>query len=107
MRILIDILNWLVRPQQLLSGIILVAFTGSSIGVIYAAHKTREMYRQLQSLQQIQDDLDSEYEKLLLEQGAWARYVRVDQLAREELGMIPPPPESLVVIRDAGRGSAP
>ncbi len=93
-----EIVSWVLKPGQLLFVVVFAAFVGSSAGVIYSAHKTRQMYRELQSLQRIQDDLDSEYEKLLLEQSAWARYVRVDQLAREELGMIAPPPESLVVI---------
>ena len=39
----------------------------------------------LQTEQHASDTLDSEYEKLLLEQSVWAGYNRVDQLARETL----------------------
>ncbi len=91
---------WLTRVDQLsvLMGVLFLL--ASSIGVIYSSHMTRQMYRNLQVLQQVQDDLDSEYEKLLLEQSAWADYTRVDQLAREELNMSPPVRKNLYVVRE-------
>ena len=94
-----EVINWLGRAQQISILLLVVLFLVSSLGVIYSSHMTRQMYRSLQTLQSNQDDLDSEYEKLILEQSAWADYTRVDQLAREELKMIAPLPKDLVVVR--------
>ncbi len=94
-----NLLVWLSRIQHLTIILIIFVFLGSSIGVIYSAHLTRQMYAELQTLQSDQDDLDSEYEKLLLEQSAWADYTRVDQLAREELAMTIPSRQNLIVVK--------
>lgn len=98
--LLIEIKTWLSRKQYLFVVLLFLLFLASSIGVIYSAHMTRQMYSSLQSLQREQDDLDNRYEKLLLEQGAWADYTRVDQLAREELEMIAPRGDELVIVKD-------
>ena len=86
--------TWLSCKQYLFIVMLFLLFLASSIGVIYSAHMTRQMYSSLQSLQQEQDDLDNRYEKLLLEQSAWADYTRVDQLAREEWEQIFPVSET-------------
>ena len=56
----------------------------------------------MQELEKEQDLLDSDYERLLLEQGAWAGYARVDEVSRTELGMKAPTAKDLVLI---GRNS--
>ena len=95
-----EVFEWLMRFEQLSVLMILLVLLVSSVGVFYSSHMTRQMYRSLQVLQQDRDDLDSEYEKLLLEQSAWADYTRVDQLAREDLHMSPPTRSNLYVVRD-------
>ena len=62
-------------------------------------HLTRQQYSELQELQAVQDYLDSEYERLLLEQSAWAYYARIDQVSRDELHMVLPSVAALVVVR--------
>ncbi|MFT5102293.1 MAG: cell division protein FtsL, partial [Planctomycetaceae bacterium] len=52
----------------------------------------------LQALVSEADNLDSEYEKLLLEQSAWAGYARIDEISRGDLGMQIPEGEHVVVI---------
>lgn len=94
-----EIQTWLAKKQHLVIAMTLLLFLASSIGVIYSAHMTRQMYATLQTLQRQQDDLDNEYEKLLLEQSAWANYTRVDQLAREELNMAAPRARDVVVVK--------
>ena len=95
--IVFQTLSWIARSQLLVATAILL-FVASAIGVVYSAHMTRFLYADLQSLQKDADDVDSEYERLLLEQSAWADYTRIDQLAREELDMRPPAQENLVVV---------
>jgi cell division protein FtsL len=58
------------------------------------------MYREIQVLQKENDDLQSEYEKLLLEQSAWANNSRVDEIARNKLQMVPPDVHEIVMVRN-------
>lgn len=91
--------HWLSAWNQLSVVLLAAVVVSSALAVIYSAHMTRQMYAQLQSLQKEQDDLDSQYEKLLLEQSAWADFARVDRVAREELNMKEPGPNDLVIVR--------
>ena len=75
----------------------------SSVGVILVSHETRALYSRIQVEEHVSDNLDSEYERLLLEQSAWAGYNRVDQLAREELQMQSPRKANLVLMRRSPR----
>lgn len=89
---------WLVEWRQLSVCLMLAALVLSSVGVVHSAHETRQMYAELQVLEGKQDFLDSEYEKLLLEQGAWADYTRVDQVSKKDLGMLTPPANDIIVV---------
>ena len=71
----------------------------SAVGVVLTVHQTRLGYAELQSLAADRDALEGEYERLLLEQGAFADFARVDQVAREELGMYIPPAGEVVIVR--------
>ncbi len=75
----------------------------SSVGVILASYETRALYSRVQVEEHVSDNLDSEYERLLLEQSAWAGYHRVDQLAREELQMRSPGQANFVLMRRSAR----
>ena len=75
----------------------------SRVGVILASYETRALYSRLQVEEHVSDNLDSEYERLLLEQSAWAGYHRVDQLAREELQMRSPGQANFVLMRRSAR----
>jgi len=99
MSLLSETIEWMARRDQIPVGILLATVVVSAIAVVYSAHVTRELYSELQSMQKRQDNLDNEYEKLLLEQGAWADYARVDQLAREDLDMKQSEASDLVIVR--------
>lgn len=92
------VLAWLVRWQQMSAVVLLVLCIGSALGVINAVHLTRQQYSELQELQASQDHLDNEYERLLLEQSAWAGYARIDRVARDDLKMRAPQSGELVVV---------
>ena len=91
-------LSWLLAWKQLLISALTGLLVVSSLAVALSAHETRQLYSQLQVLGQERDNLDSEYEKLLLEQSAWAAYSRIDQVSREQLHMLAPTSESIVVV---------
>jgi len=89
---------WLLALPQLLHGALVAAVVVSCFGVSFAAFETRQNYSRLQVLVNESDTLDSEYEKLLLEQSAWAGYARIDELSRDDLKMLIPEGEQIVVI---------
>ena len=89
---------WLIEPRQLISGLLSSLVIVSALAVAYSAHQTRNMYRELQQIEKGHDDLEHEYEKLLLEQSAHTDYGRLDQLAHDDLAMIAPAPDNTVVL---------
>lgn len=78
---------------------LVAAILSSAIGVINAKHQNRQSFGNLQSLQKQRDEMEIEWGRLQLEQGAWATHGRVEQLARKQLDMIIPPTKSIVVIQ--------
>ena len=67
--------------------------------VSFSSHQTRELYRNLHIIQKKRDDLDFEYQKLILERGAFADYSRITDLAKKQLNMRAPLTDELVVLR--------
>lgn len=82
-------------------GIILLFLSvlGSAIGVVYAKHWDRHLHIDLQRLQHARDELHIEWSRLLLEQGTLASDVRVEHVAREQLSMMIPGSEEIVVVK--------
>lgn len=79
--------------------LVLVALVvGSAIGVIYSKHKSRRLFIQLQDLQEQRDQLNTEWGRLQLEQGAWATHGRIERIARERLEMRMPSQSDVVIL---------
>ena len=97
--VLRQLINWILDPKVIFAVALTIIAVFSALGVSYSSHQTRNMYRDLQQLEKDQDDLEHEYEKLLLEQSAFADYTRLNELARDELEMVPPTADELVVLR--------
>ena len=86
--------------QSLLSVVFLgLLVLSSAIGVVYTKHLYRNFHTELQSLRDQRDKCHIEWTQLLLEQSALASDMRVEQIARNELGMIFPAPDKIVIIR--------
>jgi len=86
-------------PQLLwLSAVTLSLIMVSSFAVILSTHNCREYYARLQVLEASQWYLQEDYGRLLLEQSTWASHYRVEQVARRELGMLPPLASSQTVV---------
>lgn len=71
----------------------------SAMMVIYAKHENRKYFVELQALQKQRDEMEIDWGRLQLEQGAWATHGRIEQLARKQLDMIIPPTQSVVVVQ--------
>ena len=94
-----QLVRWFVSPRPMVGLLLFGLLVVSSLGVAYSSHQTRNMYRDLQQLEKNHDDLEHEYEKLLLEQSAWADYTRLNELAQDKLQMIAPKTSEMVVLR--------
>lgn len=73
--------------RALLLGSLLLATLVSAVGVVQAKHESRARLNDLQQLRVEQDRLDTEWSQLQLEESAWANHGRIEQIARERLGM--------------------
>ncbi|MFV0275707.1 MAG: cell division protein FtsL [Parahaliea sp.] len=76
----------------------LAALLVSAFAVIYSSHGCRQLYQELQRLDDDHWFLQEEYSRLLLEESAWASYSRVEKVATGELGMHPPTLQQLKVV---------
>ena len=80
-------------------GLVLLATLVSALGVVYAKHENRKLFIELQALQAERDAMNVEWGQLQLEQSTQATHARVDAEARGRLGMQPPDPKAIVIIR--------
>jgi cell division protein FtsL len=83
-------------PRALLLGVLLLATLMSAVGVVQAKHESRALMNELQQLRVEQDRLDTEWSQLQLEESAWANHGRLEQVARDRLGMREPENYSVI-----------
>ncbi|TAL99543.1 MAG: cell division protein FtsL [Rhodanobacter sp.] len=83
----------------LASFVLLLAALASALGVVWTRHESRVLFVRLTSLQNQRDDLNIEYGKLELEQATYAEPRRIDDEARQKLGMINPRPQDIRLLR--------
>jgi cell division protein FtsL len=79
--------------------LLLLGVVASAIGVVYARHRHRQAFIALSALESARDELNIEFGRLQLEQATWAETNRIDQIARNQLGMKFPEGADVVVIR--------
>jgi cell division protein FtsL len=79
--------------------LLLAAVTASAIGVVYARQENRVLFGELTRLTHEQDDLNTEFGRLELEQATWAEPNRIEQIARGQLGMVNPGAADTVVVK--------
>lgn len=70
----------------------------SAAGAIYAKHRARELFVQLEKLNQKRDNLEIEWGQLQLEQSAWSTHSFVENVATTRLKMAAPPPKEIEVL---------
>ncbi|WP_243042597.1 cell division protein FtsL [Dyella sedimenti] len=79
--------------------ILVAAVLSSAIAVVWTRHESRVLFVELTRLQNVRDELNIEYGKLELEQATWAEPRRVDDEARQKLGMVNPKPQDIQLVR--------
>jgi len=80
-------------------GLMIVVMLGTAVAVVFARHESRKLFVELQQLEKERDELNVEWGRLQLEQGAWSSHGRVEQIAREKLSMrIPSPADTVIYV---------
>ena len=79
--------------------LLVLAAMASAVGVVYARHRHRQAFIELSSLEKARDELNIEFGRLQLEQATWAETGRIEQVAREQLGMKFPEGADVVVVK--------
>ena len=85
--------------RYLLLAVLVVAIVVSALVVVRDRHEHRQAFVELSRLDRARDELNIEFGRLQLEQATWAESNRVDQVARNRLGMSFPRTEDTVVLR--------
>ena len=79
--------------------VLLAAVIVSAIGVVYARQQNRILFGELTHLTMQQDELNTEFGRLELEQATWAEPNRIEQVARGQLGTVTPGPGETVIVK--------
>jgi cell division protein FtsL len=85
---------------RVLLAVLVIANVLSAIGVVFARHEHRQLFIGLSRLEKARDEMNIEFGRLQLEQATWAESNRIDQVARERLGMKFPEAGDIVVVRE-------
>ncbi|WP_455221717.1 cell division protein FtsL [Kaarinaea lacus] len=81
-----------------LSLILMLVVMLSAFQVIYTKHLNRQAFTELQKLKQQQDQMETEWGQLQLEQATWAAHGRVEKIASNKLEMMIPPAGTVSII---------
>jgi len=84
---------------RVLLALLIAANLASAVAVVYARHQHRQLFVELSRLEKARDALNIEFGRLQLEQATWAESNRIDQIARNKLGMKFPETGEIVVVR--------
>lgn len=78
---------------------LLFGVIGTAIWVVYARQQNRVLFGELTRLTHEQDNLNTDFGRLELEQATWAEPNRIEQVARGQLNMTSPDANNTVVIK--------
>lgn len=77
--------------------LLVVALLASALAVVYVKDLNRQLFADLQNLQQTHENLHVAYGQLLLEQNTLAAPARVQAIAQQQLDMIIPATKDIMV----------
>lgn len=78
--------------------ILLAAVLISAIAAVSSNHRARKFVIEYEREQEHMRALEVEWGQLQLEQSTWATHARVEEIARQRLGMHPPKPGQIITI---------
>ncbi len=80
--------------------VLLLAVLVSALAVVSSNHRARKLVTALEREQERMRALEVEWGQLQLEQSTWAAHARVEQIARDRLGMHPPRPQQIFSVSE-------
>ena len=78
--------------------ILLAAVLISALAVVSTNHRARKLITEFEREQERMRALDVEWGQLQLEQSTWANHARIEQIARDKLGMRAPRPAQIITL---------
>ncbi|MDH5301914.1 MAG: cell division protein FtsL [Gammaproteobacteria bacterium] len=87
------------NKQYMVLTLLVVAVMLSALAVVYVKHQNRVVYADLQHLQKLRDEMNVAWGQLQLEQSTFATHSRVEQIAREKMGMTLPGAKEIVIVK--------
>ncbi|MBK1727426.1 cell division protein FtsL [Halorhodospira neutriphila] len=85
--------------QHAIQAALVAAVFATAVAVVAVQHQHRKAFITLQEEIERGDRLREEWSMLQLEQEAWAGHSRLERLAREELGMVLPERDAIVILK--------
>ncbi len=85
--------------KALLIPFLLFAVVISAMSTTYAKHQSRTLFKQLQNLEQVRDEMNVEWGQLQLEQSTYTMHGKVENAARDRLRMKLPDQQKIVILR--------
>ena len=82
--------------------ILFFALIFSALGLVNSQHKARNLYIELEQLNQSSKQADQEYGQLQLEQSTWAMHSRIEEIASQQLQMQVPDAKRVQVVTAKG-----
>jgi len=79
--------------------VLLVVFTASGLAVIYAKHKSRLVFIEIQKTEQNLEQLEVRWERLILEENMLSEHNRVEKKARKNMDLIDLDRKAIVYIQ--------
>lgn len=79
---------------------LMVAVLFSAFTIVYFKDLNRRYFIQYQNLQQVRQQYENEWSKLLLEQSTWSTQARIQRIAQQQLNMVYPKQQNIVIIRE-------
>jgi cell division protein FtsL len=79
--------------------VLFIAVVASAVMLVWSKHQSRQLFQQLEALSTQHDEQQIEWGRLQLEQATWSENSRIEQIARERLGLDFPQQTKVVVIK--------
>lgn len=83
--------------------IVAVAVVISGVMLVTAKHKSRQSFAELEALKREEARLQDDWGRLQLEQSTWATHPRIEALAAQQLELVVPDEEQVVIVAAPGQ----
>jgi cell division protein FtsL len=70
----------------------------SAIALVYTKHESRKLFVELEEFTHQRDELNIEWGQLQIEQSTWATHARIEQVASDDLALVRPTANEIVVV---------